>query len=131
MGQKGLRVLLVRHGESISNQSGTLSGWTDSPLTIRGRQQAHSLLPSLFPLRKQFQSILSSDLSRATDTAKISLGFPSDSPLTIEKGLRELNFGQDENKHFDSLSSADKDLVNTMEYSAPGGESWAQARDRA
>ncbi len=29
-------ILLVRHGEAIGNYGGTIIGWTDSPLTIRG-----------------------------------------------------------------------------------------------
>ena len=35
--QKGLNVIFVRHGECMANHSGTLVGYTDSPLTIKGK----------------------------------------------------------------------------------------------
>ena len=41
------KAVLIRHGQSISNQGGTLSGWTDSHLTIKGREQANSLYEPL------------------------------------------------------------------------------------
>jgi broad specificity phosphatase PhoE len=33
--------------------------------------------------------------------------------------------------HFDSLPEAEKKKVNSLEYQAPNGENWKQARQRA
>ena len=51
------------------------------------------------------------------DTCNISLGFPSKSKITIDRRyvrlydnrLRELHFGEDEGRHFDSLNEAEKE----------------------
>jgi 2,3-bisphosphoglycerate-dependent phosphoglycerate mutase len=34
------RFLLVRHGESIWNQDSKFTGWTDIPLTEKGKREA-------------------------------------------------------------------------------------------
>src|SRR4029453_17418990 len=38
-----VRVFLARHAESILNALGRVQGWADSPLTDRGRAEAHLL----------------------------------------------------------------------------------------
>jgi len=48
------------------------------------------------------------------------LGFPK-RKIIEDKRLREINFGDDEGKHFDSLPSAEKDRINSVEYAAVNG----------
>jgi broad specificity phosphatase PhoE len=55
---------------------------------------------------ENFTGIYTSDLQRSWDTSVISLGFP-EGKIKKEKRLREIYFGEDEGKHFDSLSEAD------------------------
>ena len=42
-----------------------------------------------------------------------------------DERLRELYFGEDEEIHYDSTSQEKMDLINSFEYHAPKGESWA------
>ena len=64
----GMRLFLVRHGETDWNKNGIFRGTSDVPLNDVGRAQVASLGKALsdIPIRK----IYSSHLSRALDTAK-------------------------------------------------------------
>jgi broad specificity phosphatase PhoE len=64
-----LRIYLARHGESEANAAQIIAGWTDSPLTAKGRQQAHDLSEALQSVH--LDAIYSSTLSRSRDTAMI------------------------------------------------------------
>lgn len=83
----------VRHGLSQLNAEGRVAGHTDTPLTLKGKQQATKAGQSAKNL--EIEHIISSPLSRAYDTAKIiaeEIGYPTDkieiNPLFIER-----NFG--------------------------------------
>ncbi len=73
-----------------------------------GRAEANSLFPALYKNYEKFDGILSSDLIRCVDTANLALGFPNNI-IKTDKRLRELMFGKDEGRHFDSLPAADKE----------------------
>lgn len=66
-----LKVLLVRHGESVWNHSSKFTGWTNIPLTSKGKKEAlqisktlkkNNLIPNIF---------FSSVLNRAIETTHI------------------------------------------------------------
>lgn len=87
----GLRLHLVRHGETLFNVRKQLQGWCDSPLTPRGRRQIAALGERMrgVPLTAAFTS----DLLRTRETAAGALvGHPglAATPLT---DLREWSFG--------------------------------------
>lgn len=84
---------LIRHGETEWNANRRLQGWLDIPLSDVGRAQAQQLAAHLRSLdQPEFQAVLSSDLSRAAETARIAtehLGLPVQTSAT----LRERNYG--------------------------------------
>ena len=86
--------ILIRHGQSEHHVNGMTGGWTDSPLTARGRQQAARLAARLkdalaeHPLR-----LISSDLTRTRQTAEI-ISAPLNLPIELAPALREYNNGQ-------------------------------------
>jgi len=66
------RVVLLRHGESVWNESGQFTGWTDVDLTERGRSEAtragkllleRHLLPELVHTSVLLRSIRSTELA--------------------------------------------------------------------
>jgi broad specificity phosphatase PhoE len=61
-------ILLARHGESDWNRERRWQGWTDRPLTERGRAQAAELAERLADIA--LDAIYASDLQRARDTAE-------------------------------------------------------------
>ena len=86
----GRRIVLWRHGQTEWNMAGRLQGQTDVPLDEVGREQARiaaRLLQSLKP-----SVIVSSDLSRAVDTAR-ALADLVGLDVLLDEGLRETFVG--------------------------------------
>ncbi|WP_267201214.1 histidine phosphatase family protein [Limosilactobacillus kribbianus] len=62
-------VYFVRHGETYFNRFARLQGWSDTPLTKKGEEDAAKIGRVLAPLEIDY--LFSSDLKRAVDTARI------------------------------------------------------------
>jgi broad specificity phosphatase PhoE len=88
----GVRVLLVRHGETVWNQENRWQGQADVPLSEVGREQARRLAQRLRAERRHVRAIYASDLQRALQTAAI-LGDVLGVPLIPEVGWREMDIG--------------------------------------
>ncbi|MBN1136333.1 MAG: histidine phosphatase family protein [Anaerolineae bacterium] len=87
-----MKLLLIRHGESVGNAEGRMQGQFDSPLSDRGRDQARALLARLQGEGWKPAAIYSSDLCRAAETASI-LAAGLDAPVTLDTRLREYDIG--------------------------------------
>ena len=77
----------VRHGESTANAAALLAGWSDYPLTGRGIEQAAEAAQSIKAAGIEFDTIMSSPLSRALQTARIIAeinGYPEDSVKIVD-----------------------------------------------
>lgn len=84
---------LIRHGETEWNANRRLQGWLDVPLSDTGRRQARQLRTYLQGLNEPaFSAVLTSDLSRAADTAQIAAGHLG-LPIVRTPALRERNYG--------------------------------------
>ncbi|WP_416354222.1 histidine phosphatase family protein [Agrilactobacillus fermenti] len=68
---KTVTVYLVRHGQTYFNRYNRMQGWSDSPLTEKGIQDAHEAGKRLQNVT--FQHCYSSDRGRAIQTAEIIL----------------------------------------------------------
>ena len=64
-----MRLLLIRHGESLANAAGRLQGHLDIELSERGRLQAARIAERLAPLG--IEALYTSPLGRARQTAQI------------------------------------------------------------
>lgn len=86
-------VILVRHAESEHHVRGLTGGWTDTPLTALGHEQARRLASRLHhelgdrPIR-----VLTSDLRRARETADHVSAALGIEPV-LDRRLREYNNG--------------------------------------
>lgn len=115
---------LVRHGETDHNASGLAMGHLDSPLNERGHRQARQT--SEFLRRYPIERILSSDLSRALDTAAplaAALGLA----VEREPRLRELSFGIFEGRSVADCALSHPGIVarwrsGDFDFAPPGGE---------
>ena len=100
----GATIYLVRHGETEWNRIRRYQGWSDSPLTDRGRAQAQAIGRFLCTLPEaQSADLVASPIGRARHTAEIireCLG--RSEPLRFDDRLRELSFGS-----WDGLMRAD------------------------
>ena len=86
------RILLVRHGESIWNAEGRWQGAANPPLSDTGRAQARQLADGVRDAG--VDSLVTSDLDRARETAQIvaeTLGLPE---ASVDPGWRERDVGE-------------------------------------
>jgi 2,3-bisphosphoglycerate-dependent phosphoglycerate mutase len=81
---------LVRHGETDWNVERRLQGWTDIPLNATGVRQARAAALALAD--RDIGAIISSDLSRARDTAE-PIAAEVGVEVVTDPALRERNYG--------------------------------------
>jgi broad specificity phosphatase PhoE len=86
-------IFLFRHGETDWNREGRMQGSVDIPLNQTGREQAARL--HAFFKDNPVDVVLSSDLSRARETAEIAVS-ALDIPIVLEPRLRETKLGDAE-----------------------------------
>ena len=72
------RIIIARHGESIWNQDSKFTGWTNIPLTDKGRLEAKKMADILKPYKPSI--IFTSVLQRSIETSTI-----------IQKNLQDTN----------------------------------------
>lgn len=117
----------VRHGESEGNAARIFTGHLDSPLTEAGRRQAEAVADALAKVR--VDRVISSDLSRARDTAQ---AIAARHGLTVETypELREIDLGEMAGRSFtDAQAHPYWNEDGFVEW--PGGESLDAVFDRA
>lgn len=86
-----MRFLFLRHGRSTYNVEGRIQGWSDAPLDPAGLPDVQSAAAELATL--DFSRVISSDLRRAHETAKIVASYSGLGEPQTDAGLRERNFG--------------------------------------
>ena len=94
-----IRLLLIRHGETVDNINKILQGQTDGKLTENGILQARQLAEQLS--HEQIDAYVSSDLKRAVDTC-IEIALPhfdgnrmaADNAIMRTPLLRERDWGR-------------------------------------
>ncbi len=127
------RLLLVRHGEPDASVRGRCCGRLDPGLSGRGREQ---VLGTWELLRRQpITAIYSSPSRRAVESAGPR---PDTIALSIDDGLREIDFGAFEGLAFDEIAvrhprEYEEWMTRPTEVTFPRGESFAMmsARVRA
>jgi broad specificity phosphatase PhoE len=130
--QTTLRLLVVRHGETVANADGRYMGQGDSDLTLRGRDQIRAVSERL--ARLPIDIILASDLPRAARTAE-AIGAASGLSVRLDERLRERDVGilqgltdaEGRARHPDVFRELDSLRVD---YAIPGGESAKDVRTR-
>ncbi|MBC7259886.1 MAG: histidine phosphatase family protein [Chloroflexi bacterium] len=86
-----MRLIFVRHGESVWNHEGRVQGIADPPLSERGRAQA-ALVAERIAREFRPAAVYASALQRATETGRIiaeRLGLP----LNVDARLNEYDIG--------------------------------------
>jgi broad specificity phosphatase PhoE len=85
-------ITLLRHGESVGNAEGYHQGQTDFPLTGRGKEQARHLAARWLSEGVRFDTLISSTLARARETATI-LGEAFRLPVELDPVWMERDIG--------------------------------------
>ncbi len=127
-----MRLIVVRHGETLYNAQSRVTGQSDIPLSALGERQAAALGKRL--AAEPLAAIAASDLQRARDTAQAIARY-HELPVQEDADLREISFGVWEGAIYDEIVARDADLVqrwlsDPTIYAPPGGETVIQLRDR-
>ena len=125
-----LKILLVRHGESVANEEGYVSGSLNVKLSDKGMVQANALGFDIWINKIKLDAVYSSQLDRAYETADKILTFQN-GPCSQEE-IRMLNpnlikvktcakfnemcFGDIEGKQFKTLKEEEKKTWQTLGY---------------
>ena len=100
-----MRLIITRHGETEENKLGILQGHLPGKLSDLGKIQAEKLAKRLKDEKIYF--IYSSDLARASDTAKEIAKFHPGIPIEFTKDLRERNLGELQGQKIFDLTNLD------------------------
>jgi broad specificity phosphatase PhoE len=127
-----MRLILVRHGETVLNAEGRFSGQVDTPLTARGKWQALVLGHHL--AATALDAVVASNLWRARATARAIVAHHG-VPVAIDPSLRERSFGAWEGATFAEVRARNAELAeqwqaNPLTTIPPGGESIQQVYAR-
>jgi 2,3-bisphosphoglycerate-dependent phosphoglycerate mutase len=90
-----IKLVLVRHGESIWNKENKFTGWTDVDLSDEGRDFAVQAGKLLYENGYDFDIVYTSVLKRAIDTCNLIINEMHDIDLTIKRNykLNERHYG--------------------------------------
>lgn len=128
-----MKIILVRHGETLANENRIFSGWSDYPLTERGKTQCR-MLAKCFENYPDIDRIYSSPLLRAKTTASyIAKGM--NKGIVIKSELKEINFGLFEKKTSEEIVSEFKEEWESwnndyVHFKLPQGENLVELKER-
>ena len=109
-----IKLVLVRHGESVWNKENKFTGWTDVDLSSEGIEYAKNAGKLLYKNKFDFDIVYTSVLKRAIDTLNYIINEMHDIDLTIKRSfmLNERHYGalQGLNKKETALKYGDEQV---------------------
>lgn len=126
---KKINLYLLRHGMTLANEKKLYCGFTDLPLSKKGREELALLKEKInYP---EAEDYFTSGALRANETIGILYG---NKEFKEVKGFFEYNFGNFEMKSYEDLRD-NKDYINwitdeSFNFKCPGGESKSEYRKR-
>ncbi|MBA4181592.1 MAG: alpha-ribazole phosphatase [Anaerolinea sp.] len=126
------RILVTRHGQTVTNREGRFCGHFETALTDLGARQARALGERL--ALTPIAAVYTSDLSRAMETARLVLP-GRNLPHRIDARLRELHYGEWEGEKEREIARRYPEQHRLMReedpaWRPPGGETIAEVRTR-
>lgn len=130
----GIRILLVRHGETDWNTTHRFQGRVNLSLNQEGETHARALALALKD--DSLTAIYSSPLARAIETAWIIKEFHPSAPFFEEEGFVEMNLGEFDGMEVRDWIAHHQDFFNAWRNTPgslrmPGGESLEEVQRRA
>ena len=128
------KLLIIRHGISVTNKSKVFTGQNDVDLAPEGYEQAQAVCRYVAENYK-VDEIYSSDLKRAVKTITPLAGILG-LEIHTEKGIRELDVGDWQGKPVEQVRKEQAELLekyrgDPANHGCPGGESYSDMCKRA
>ncbi|GIW69983.1 MAG: 2,3-bisphosphoglycerate-dependent phosphoglycerate mutase [Patescibacteria group bacterium] len=121
-------IYIFRHGQTEDNANFVFSGWRDSPLTEKGREQALELAEKLKD--KKIDMLISSPQIRAVDTMKIAVSLNKKAKsleINTDERIKERSYGILQGKSKLEIQLENPQLLKmirrSFEYKPENGES--------
>jgi len=125
-----MRIILVRHYKTTSNETGKIMGWGDAPPAKNWQEDSNHVAQVLLKAHLDSQIIYTSSLARAINTGKFYADILDIKRVQDTPALNEVNYGKLYNKskkwaeQYVHGHKKDPDLVY------PDGESFNQMKTR-
>ena len=117
-----IKLVLVRHGQSLWNKENKFTGWTDIGLSEQGIQEAKEAGKVLKEEGYNFDIAYTSELIRAQDTLKNILEEMGQTDIPVNRSWR-LN-----ERHYGALQGINKDEARA-EYGEEQVEIWRRSSE--
>jgi len=104
-----MKLILARHRETKENSEGIIQGHLHGVLSEKGLSQAKALAESL--KNEEIDCVYSSDLDRASDTAKIVLKYHPNLEIQLTDSLRERFLGKFQGKKKSDFGLSKEDSI--------------------
>jgi broad specificity phosphatase PhoE len=121
------KIVLARHGQTVSNRDGFIMGHSDALLTSQGLETAKAVSRIIAP--EGVQRIVSSALGRAALTAAIH-SERLRVPISFTEAIAELSCGSWEGRRRVDVITGSKSIRGTWQFRPPGGESYQDGETR-
>lgn len=127
-----MKIILIRHVETLANYERRYIGHTKSEYTEKGRKQINNILDML--VDEEIDMIYSSPLPRAKNIAKIC-SEKFDKEVIVDDALIEMNFGIFEGKTYQEVKNEyneewEKWTKDYKNYKIPKGENLVEVYKR-
>lgn len=120
-------VYIIRHGSTKLNHEDKLRGWSDVPLSDKGKEEVRATARKLKD--SGIQIIISSDLTRAQETAH-EISKETGAPVKTTMGLRPWNVGIFTGQDSKDTHPKLKEYATKPNVSIPKGESFNSFKNR-
>lgn len=126
------RIIITRHGQTVTNREGRFCGHMETDLTDLGQLQARALGKRLVDL--DLKAVYTSGLSRAVLTGHLATE-DRGLPVHVDPDLRELHYGEWEGEKGTVVARRYPEQHKLMRaedpaWNPPGGENIGVVRDR-
>lgn len=116
------KLVLLRHGQSVWNEDGKFTGWTDVDLSSNGMAEAHTAGQRIKAEKIVFDVVHTSVLKRAIRTAWIAVDELDQMWVPIQRSWR-LN-----ERHYGALQGLNKDEISDK-YGSDKVHAWRRGYD--
>jgi len=124
-------IILVRHGETKEGKAGIILGHLGGNLTQDGKDSAKKIAKIISKLDLRFQKIVTSDLKRAFNTARIISTELNNLPIEKDQTVRERSAGIAEGKKDSEINWNDYEKSPWVDRKHRDGESFGDVYQRA
>jgi broad specificity phosphatase PhoE len=126
-----MRVILVRHYQTLSNAAGRILGWADSPPCVDWRADVDFIASQLRKGDVGIDAVYASDLTRARQTAiSYAESFGVADVIAVPE-LREINYGKLQTREKTTAFSQYPEHKKDPDLVYPDGESFRQMQRRS